>query len=73
MQELAIRTYVILGALADRLGELRKEEGQTAAEYIGVIAFVAAIVAVLITKGGPVAETIVGKVQEFISKVGGGG
>lgn len=73
MQELAIRTYVILGALADRLGELRKEEGQTAAEYIGVIAFVAAIVAVLITKGGPVADTVVGKVQEFIGKVGGGG
>jgi Flp pilus assembly pilin Flp len=70
MQELAIRTYLVLGAMADRLGELRQERGQTAAEYIGVIAFVAAIVAVLVTQGGPIAETIVGKVQEFIAKVG---
>ncbi len=49
MQELAIKTYLVLEGLADRLVEMRQERGQTAAEYVGVIAFVAAIVAVLAT------------------------
>ena len=51
MQDLAIRAYLALDALGERLSErFDGEEGQTAAEYLGVIVVIAAIIAVLATQ-----------------------
>jgi hypothetical protein len=51
MQDLAIRAYLALEGLGDRLQErFEGEEGQTAAEYLGVIVVIAAIIAVLATQ-----------------------
>ena len=71
MQELAIRAYLVLGALTDRVGELRKEEGQTAAEYVGILAFVAAVVGVVIAASSGIGAAIVGKIQSLIASIGG--
>ena len=72
MQELAIKTYLVLEGLADRLVEMRQERGQTAAEYVGVIAFVAAIVAVLVTFGEPIASAVKEKIVGFINSISSG-
>jgi Flp pilus assembly pilin Flp len=68
MQDLALRTYVALENMPLRLRDtLADEDGQTGAEYIGIIAFVAAVAIALLAYGDTIAGVIVGKVQEIIS------
>jgi Flp pilus assembly pilin Flp len=55
-----------------RLRSARDQRGQTSAEYVGVLAFVAAVVAVVVMSAGDVGATVVDKVQEAICSVTGG-
>jgi len=55
-----------------RLRSARGQRGQTSAEYVGVLAFVAAVVALVFMSAGDVGATVVDKVQEAISSVTGG-
>jgi hypothetical protein len=52
--------------LSRRVGD---DDGQTAAEYIGVIALIAAIVIVLVANGGSIGDTIISGVTTMIEKV----
>ena len=72
MQDLAIRIYVALVDFPQRTSEtLASEEGQTAAEYIGILAFIAAVVGVLIGLRQGVGEAIVDRIESIISGIGG--
>jgi pilus assembly protein Flp/PilA len=72
---LAIRTYVLLQVLPTLLVDrLRREErGQTAAEYLGVILVIAALVAVLISTdiGTALRTNIVNAINTVFQKGGG--
>ena len=57
--------------LVQRVG--REEEGQTAAEYIGLIVLVVAILAAALSQAPDIGEAISTKIMEVISKIGGGG
>jgi Calpain family cysteine protease len=50
----------------------RDQRGQTSAEYVGVLAFVVAVVAVLLLSAPSIAATVVDKVQEAICSITGG-
>jgi Flp pilus assembly pilin Flp len=65
-REIAVRTRVALHDLAERA---KDQQGQTAAEYMGILLIVSLIIAALITAG--VAGDIAGKVDELIGKIGG--
>ncbi|MGH2790132.1 MAG: Flp family type IVb pilin [Actinomycetota bacterium] len=74
MEDLAIRTYVALQDAPLRLREtLDSEDGQTAAEYVGILAFVAAVVGVIIAANSSIGSAIVSKITTIISGIGGGG
>ena len=74
MEDLAIRTYVALQDAPLRLREtLDSENGQTAAEYVGILAFVAAVVGVIIAANPSIGAAIVTKITTIISGIGGGG
>lgn len=73
MQDLSIRAYVLMQNLGARTAELRNEEGQTAAEYVGILAFVAAVVGVVLAANTEIGEAIVGGIRNAISSVTGGG
>jgi Flp pilus assembly pilin Flp len=69
MQNLMIETYVTLKSLAERL--TKDEQGQTAVEYIGVLAFVVAIVVALVgfhfeTKLSSIVQTGIDKVGKLM-------
>jgi len=74
MEDLALRTYVALQDAPLRLREtLDSENGQTAAEYVGILAFVAAVVGVIIAANSSIGTAIVSKITTIISGIGGGG
>jgi len=74
MEDLAIRTYVALQDAPLRLREtLENEDGQTAAEYIGILAFVAAVVGLVIAANPGIATAIVSKITTIINGIGGSG
>ena len=74
MEDLAIRTYVALQDAPLRLrGTLDGEDGQTAAEYVGILAFVAAVVGVVIAANSSIGSAIVSKITTIISGIGGAG
>lgn len=51
-------------------GRLADEEGQTAAEYLGIILIVAVIIAAIVTTG--IAGDIASRIDELITDIGGG-
>jgi hypothetical protein len=68
MQDLALRTYVALENVQLRVrGTLAREDGQTAAEYVGILAFVAAVVGVIFAANSDIGEAIVEKIEGIIS------
>ena len=67
MQDLALRTYVALENMPLRVrATLADEEGQTAAEYVGILAFVAAVVGVIFAANGEIGRAIVTRITELI-------
>jgi Flp pilus assembly pilin Flp len=68
MQNFMIQTYLMLKDTAERMS--RDERGQTAAEYLGIVAFVVAIAAVLVTFGSGLAGGISSVVSKGLSSVG---
>jgi Flp pilus assembly pilin Flp len=67
MQDLALRTYIALENMPLRARDaLSGEEGQTAAEYVGILAFVAAVVAVIFAANSDIGEALVSRIQEII-------
>src|SRR5665809_24641 len=55
-----------------RLRNARDQQGQTSAEYVGVLAFVAAVVALVVMSASNIGATVVDKVQDAICSVTGG-
>ena len=55
-----------------RLRSARGQNGQTSAEYVGVLAFVVAVVALVVVSAADIGATVVDKVQEAICSVTGG-
>ena len=55
-----------------RLRSARGQQGQTSAEYVGILAFVAAVVALVVMSAADIGATVVDKVQEAICTVTGG-
>jgi pilus assembly protein Flp/PilA len=70
MQDLMIRAHLALEGLGERASAVRNEDGQTAAEYLGIIVLVAAIIAALVGSG--VAEDIANFVKEKVAEIAGG-
>jgi Flp pilus assembly pilin Flp len=68
VREAGIRTRLALDELAERT---REERGQTAAEYMGILFVVAAIIAALITADVP--EKIGDAAATLIDKIANGG
>jgi hypothetical protein len=50
----------------------RDQRGQTSAEYVGVLAFVAAVVAVVVMSAPSIGATVVDKVREAVCSITGG-
>ncbi len=50
----------------------RAQQGQTSAEYVGILAFVAAVVALILMSASDIGAVVVDKVQEAICSVAGG-
>jgi hypothetical protein len=72
MQDLQIRTYLALEELGVRMAQkLAEQDGQTGAEYVGILAFVAAVVGVIIAANSAIGQLIVSKITELISSIGG--
>lgn len=72
MSELTIRTCVVLSALTDAAKErvhsvARREGGQTAAEYLGIIVLVAAIIVAIFALGIP--SKIAGALSKAIDSI----
>jgi Flp pilus assembly pilin Flp len=66
--ELAVHTQIALTDLASRMRDrLSEEEGQTAAEYIGIILVIAAVIAVVSKTG--IATAIGTGIENAIKKV----
>ena len=55
------------------MGRWRRAEGQTSAEYLGMVAFVVALVLVLLSAGPVIGETITRTIERIICEIGGGG
>lgn len=73
MKDLALRTYVALENMPLRVREtLDSEDGQTAAEYVGILAFVAAVVGLVIAANPGIAAAIVSKISSIISGIDAG-
>lgn len=72
MNTALLATYVKLATLttlvSDRVA-LGREEGQTAAEYIGVLVVLAAIIAVVMTFKDSIGNTIAGAIQNAIQSM----
>ncbi|MDQ3670321.1 MAG: hypothetical protein M3377_08605 [Actinomycetota bacterium] len=67
MQDLALRTYVALENMPLRVRDtLADEDGQTAAEYVGILAFVAAVVGVIFAANSDIGGAIVDRIRELI-------
>jgi hypothetical protein len=67
MQDLALRTYVALENMQLRARDtFSGEEGQTAAEYVGILAFVAAVVAVIFAANSDIGDALVTRITEII-------
>jgi Flp pilus assembly pilin Flp len=67
MQDLALRTYVALENMQLRARDtFSGEEGQTAAEYVGILAFVAAVVAVIFAANSDIGTALVTRIKEII-------
>jgi Flp pilus assembly pilin Flp len=67
MQDLALRTYVALENMPLRVREtLADEDGQTAAEYVGILAFVAAVVGVIYAANSDIGGAIVDRITSLI-------
>jgi pilus assembly protein Flp/PilA len=73
MQEQMIKAYLNLGDLVQATAERVKDEerGQTAAEYVGIIVVVAAIV--LAISQLKIGDTLGGFITKAITSLGGGG
>ena len=70
MQDLALRTYVALENMPLRVREtLADEDGQTAAEYVGILAFVAAVVGVIFAANSDIGGAIVDRISSIISSL----
>lgn len=63
-----LRAYVT-ACTAPLFRRVGGERGQTAAEYIGVIALIAAVVVLLVSRGKEVGDTIIDGVTKMIKKV----
>ena len=73
MQDLALRTYVALENMPLRVrATLADEDGQTAAEYVGILAFVAAVVGLVIAANPGIASAIVTKITTIINGISTG-
>lgn len=72
MEDLSIRVYLLVRGLGARAAELRNEKGQTAAEYVGILAFVAAVVGVVLAANTEIGEAIVNGIRNAIESVSGG-
>lgn len=67
MQDLALRTYVALENMPLRVREtVADEDGQTAAEYVGILAFVAAVVGVIYAANSDIGGAIVDRITSLI-------
>jgi len=67
MQDLALRTYVALENMPLRVREaLADEDGQTAAEYVGILVFVAGVVGIVIAANTDIGGIIVDRITELI-------
>jgi Flp pilus assembly pilin Flp len=72
MNDLAVKTYVMLALAPARVrSRLADERGQTAAEYLGIIAVIAVIIGVLTTTD--IGETLRGNIVDLIDEVFDGG
>lgn len=73
MNDFAIKTYVMLALAPAHLRERldSDERGQTAAEYLGIIAVIAVIVGVLATTD--IGEALRTQITNAIRDIGGGG
>ncbi len=72
MLDLSIRAKVFAERVIERAkAAARGEGGQTAAEYLGIIIFVAAVVAVLVTSD--IGSDIVTAIKNAIARIAGGG
>ncbi len=74
--ELQIRSVSAVRDMARRASErLNSEEGQTAAEYLGVLVLIAAIVAAFISLniGGKIAGAVGSAIDNITNGGGGGG
>ncbi len=74
-----LSAYVYLQTLAMTLGErfedrVRDERGQTAAEYLGVIVVVAAIIVLLANNdiGSKIKDAVLGQIDDISGARGGG-
>jgi pilus assembly protein Flp/PilA len=68
IRNLCIDVYVAMHSLADRS---REERGQTAAEYMGVLLVVSAIIAAVVGMG--LGDTIGDQAEKLIKRIGGFG
>ena len=67
MEDLALRTYVALENMPLRVREtVADEDGQTAAEYVGILAFVAAVVGVIYAANSDIGGAIVKRITSLI-------
>jgi Flp pilus assembly pilin Flp len=71
MNELMIRSYLALSALTEGVRErvLDREEGQTAAEYLGIIVLVAAIILAIFELDVPtkIKDALGTKIDEIVN------
>lgn len=74
MIRLAVATEMLKMDLAERaataVDRARDEEGQTAAEYLGIVLVVSVIIAAI--AGSGIGDQIVTKIGELIDKIAGG-
>jgi hypothetical protein len=68
--ELAVYMQVTTAALLRRTREgLAGEEGQTSAEYIGIILVIAAVIAAVVALNADIGKTIADEIKSAIQKV----
>ena len=71
---IAVITQLWTSDVVDRVGQARRrlaeEDGQTAAEYLGIVLLVAVIIAAVVGSG--IAGDIADRITELVEKIGKG-
>jgi Flp pilus assembly pilin Flp len=73
MQTMMIQTYLTLRTMAGRLADRAKsdERGQTTAEYLGILAFVAVVIVALTSTQTGIPKALTDGVKAAVAKVAG--